>query len=46
MLTIDNGEVFVTARAIKKGEELTANYEHYHEHVHVFTKKQKRPKRG
>lgn len=45
MLTLDGGEVFVTARKIKKGEELTSNYEEYHEYVHAFTKKQKRPKR-
>lgn len=45
MVTRDKGELFVTARPIKKGEELTANYEQYHEYVRVFTKKQKRPKR-
>lgn len=45
MATIRGGEVFVTARAIKKGEELTANYGEYHERVRVFTKKQKHPKR-
>lgn len=45
MVTRDKGEVFVTARAVKKGEELTANYEQYHEYVEVFAKKQKRPKR-
>ena len=45
MATIRGGEVFVTARTIKKGEELTANYGEYHEHVRVFDKKQKRPKR-
>lgn len=33
MVTHDKGEVFVTARKIKKGEELTANYEEYHEEV-------------
>lgn len=38
----DKGEVFVTARAIRKGEELTANYEQYHEYVEAFAKKQKR----
>lgn len=42
MVTLDKGEVFVTARKIKKGEELTANYEQYHEYVEVFAKKQKR----
>lgn len=42
MTTRDKGEVFVTARAIKKGEELTADYEQYHEYVEAFAKKQKR----
>ena len=42
MVTRDKGEVFVTARVIKRGEELTANYEQYHEYVEVFAKKQKR----
>lgn len=45
MVTKDKGETFVTARVIKKGEELTANYEEYHEYVKVFGEKQKRPKR-
>lgn len=44
MRTRDRGQVFVTARAIKKGEELTADYEQYHEYVRVFSKEQKRPK--
>lgn len=44
MVTKDDGEVFVTARKIKKGEELVANYGQYHEYVKVFSKKQKRPK--
>lgn len=39
MVTRNRGEVFVTARKIKKGEELTANYEQYHEYVRVFAKK-------
>lgn len=39
MITKNEGEVFVTARSIKKGEELTANYEQYHEHVKTFPKK-------
>lgn len=39
METLDNGETFVTARDIKKGEELTANYELYHEYVKTFDKK-------
>lgn len=43
MKTVDGGEGFITARAIKKGEELTANYDEYHEYVRVFDKKQKRP---
>ena len=43
MVTRDNGEVFVTARRIKKGEELVAAYGQYHEYVKVFAKKQKRP---
>ncbi|MBY0473309.1 SET domain-containing protein [Patescibacteria group bacterium] len=41
MVAKDKGEVFVTARRIKKGEELVADYEQYHEYVEVFTKKQK-----
>jgi hypothetical protein len=44
MATVERGEVFVTARAIRKGEELTANYDQYHEYVRVFTKRQKRPR--
>lgn len=44
MVTKDDGEVFVTARRIKKGEELVADYGEYHEYVKVFAKKQKRPK--
>lgn len=42
MVTRNKGEVFVTARLVKKGEELTANYEEYHEYVEVFTKQRKR----
>lgn len=38
METLDQGETFVAARDIKKGEELTANYELYHEYVKVFAK--------
>jgi len=45
MTTLDGGEVFVTARLIKKGEELTADYGQYHEYVKTFSKKQKRPGR-
>lgn len=45
MTTLEEGEVFVTARPIKKGEELVADYQQYHEYVEVFAKKQKRPKR-
>lgn len=44
MVAKDDGEVFVTSRRIKKGEELTADYGEYHEYVKVFAKKQKRPK--
>lgn len=44
MVARDDGEVFVTARRIKKGEELVADYGEYHEYVKVFAKKQKRPK--
>lgn len=39
METLDQGETFVAARDIQKGEELTANYELYHEYVKIFTKK-------
>ncbi len=39
MVTRDDGEVFVTARRIKKGEELVADYGQYHEYVKVFGKK-------
>lgn len=39
MITHDGGEVFVTKRKIRKGEELTANYDQYHEYVRVFRKK-------
>ena len=39
MVTTDNGEVFVTARKIMKGEELVADYGEYHEYVKVFAKK-------
>lgn len=42
MVTYDEGVTFITARDIKKGEELTANYHQYHEYVTVFSKK-KRP---
>ncbi|HVW71846.1 MAG TPA: SET domain-containing protein [Candidatus Paceibacterota bacterium] len=41
MTTHDRGENFVTARKIKKGEELVADYGEYHEYVKTFTKKQK-----
>lgn len=44
MVTKDDGEVFVTARRIKKGEELVADYGQYHEYVRVFGKKHQRPK--
>ncbi len=38
MVSTDKGETFTTARRIKKGEELTANYDEYHESEH-FTRK-------
>jgi len=44
MRILDSGEGFVTVRAIRKGEELTADYGQYHEYVREFEKKQKRPK--
>lgn len=34
MQTPDKGETFITLRKIKKGEELTANYDDYHEAKH------------
>jgi hypothetical protein len=43
MVTHDKGETFIAARTIRKGEELTADYEQYHEHVRTFSKRQKRP---
>ncbi len=36
MITKDNGETFVTARTIQKGEELTADYDEYQEHRQAF----------
>jgi len=36
MVARDKGEVFVTARKIKKGEELVADYGEYHEYVRTF----------
>lgn len=45
MVAKDGGEVFVAARRIKKGEELVADYEQYHEYVKVFANKQKTKKR-
>ena len=44
MVARDGGEEFVTARAIRKGEELVADYGEYHEYVKIFSKKQKRSK--
>ncbi len=38
METKDDGALFVTARDIAKGEELTADYGQYHEYVKVFAK--------
>lgn len=37
MVTLDKGETFVAARNIKKGEELTVDYDTYNETIH-FTK--------
>lgn len=34
VMTPDHGETFITARIIKKGEELTADYDTYHETTH------------
>jgi hypothetical protein len=34
MVTRDKGETFITMRIIKKGEELTANYDQYQETKH------------
>jgi hypothetical protein len=42
MMTKDDGEVFVTARRIRKGEELVADYGKYHEYVKVFGRKNKK----
>jgi SET domain-containing protein len=38
MVTRDKGETFVAKRVIKKGEELTANYEEYQETKHFKRK--------
>lgn len=38
MTTPDEGETFIAARNIKKGEELTANYDDYHEAKHFVRK--------
>lgn len=38
MISHDQGETFVAARVIKKGEELTANYDQYHETRHFKRK--------
>lgn len=38
MVTLDEGETFLTTRIIKKGEELTANYDSYHETTHFKRK--------
>lgn len=46
METRDDGEVFVTARAIKKGEELVADYGQYHEYVRVFERRKKKKALG
>ncbi len=34
MITPDKGETFITLRSIKAGEELTADYDDYHETTH------------
>ncbi len=39
MKTVDDGETFVTARTIKAGEELTADYRDYHGEVKKWKKK-------
>ena len=41
MKTKEIGAKFVTARTIKKGEELTADYGEYHDYVRVFGKEGK-----
>lgn len=38
MFTPDKGETFITTRAIKTGEELTADYDSYHETDHFVRK--------
>ena len=38
MMTPDKGETFITMRIIKKGEELTADYDSYHETEHFVRK--------
>lgn len=38
MFTPDKGETFITARDIKAGEELTADYDSYHETDHFERK--------
>ncbi len=38
MMTPDKGETFITMRDINKGEELTANYNSYHETDHFVRK--------
>ncbi len=45
MITREKGERFITARPVKKGEELTADYGQYHEYVREFEKRKKRPKK-
>jgi hypothetical protein len=45
METTDEGRTFVTKRTVKKGEELTANYEQYHEYVKVFAERKSTKKR-
>lgn len=38
MITPDRGETFITARDIRAGEELTADYDSYHETNHFARK--------
>ena len=39
MMTPDKGETFITMRDIRAGEELTADYDEYHESKHFVRKK-------
>lgn len=46
LVTKDKGETFVAARKIKKGEELTANYDDYDEDAHKRGKQKTPHKRS